>query len=181
MLKATISNCSETTTVHTNIEKFIPRQILSGIKRNFMIEGKNVKKSTPTTTPAGVWAILTKGRIGETYWSVLTVEKNNRKCLEWSLKNGVNKRRLRQYDRPCWSWFALRHQIQPNCVKNWVGNTIHKLREAGLGDTIKCYRQPRLVEEAKKHEANYAKTQSFEIIKEVKWKTVGFFLFSENP
>ena len=66
---------------------------------------------TLTTTQLVLWAILTKGRIGETYLIGADGEKNNKEVLELipCKKMGQPKRRLRPCDRPCWSRFALRY------------------------------------------------------------------------
>ena len=42
----------------------------------------------------GVWAILTKGRIGETYLIGADGEKNNKEVLELILKKWVNQKML---------------------------------------------------------------------------------------
>ena len=70
-LKATISNTSNNYGPYQHIEKFIPRQItnvLSDIKPKLYGSGQNVRDWIHTYDHAtGVWAILEKGRIGETY------------------------------------------------------------------------------------------------------------------
>ena len=69
--QGTISNCSNNYGPYQHIEKFIPRQItniLSGIKPKLYGEGKNVRDWIHTNDhSSGVWTILTKGKIGETY------------------------------------------------------------------------------------------------------------------
>ena len=113
-VKATISNCSNNYGPYQHIEKFIPRQItniLSGIKPKLYGDGRNVRDWIHTNDHStGVWAILTKGRIGETYLIGADGEKNNKEVLELILeKMGQPKRCLRPCDRPCWSRFALRY------------------------------------------------------------------------
>ena len=70
-LQATISNCSNNYGPYQHIEKFIPRQItnvLSGITPKLYGAGKNVRDWIHTNDhSSAVWAILTKGQIGETY------------------------------------------------------------------------------------------------------------------
>ena len=89
-VKATISNCSNNYGPYQHIEKFIPRQItniLSGIKPKLYGEGKNVRDWIHTNDHStGVWAILTKGRIGETYLIGADGEKNNKEVLELILE-----------------------------------------------------------------------------------------------
>ena len=89
-VKATISNCSNNYGPYQHIEKFIPRQItniLSGIKPKLYGDGKNVRDWIHTNDHStGVWAILTKGRIGETYLIGADGEKNNKEVLELILE-----------------------------------------------------------------------------------------------
>ena len=89
-VKATISNCSNNYGPYQHIEKFIPRQItniLSGIKPKLYGEGKNVRDWIHTNDhSSGVWTILTKGQIGETYLIGADGEKNNKEVLELILK-----------------------------------------------------------------------------------------------
>ena len=85
-LKATISNCSNNYGPFQHIEKFIPRQItniLSGIKPKLYGDGKNVRDWIHTEDhSSGVWTILTKGQMGETYLIGADGEKNNKEVLE---------------------------------------------------------------------------------------------------
>ena len=78
-LQATISNCSNNYGPYQHIEKFIPRQItnvLSGITPKLYGAGKNVRDWIHTNDhSSAVWAILTKGQIGETYLMEPMVKK----------------------------------------------------------------------------------------------------------
>ena len=89
-LKATISNCSNNYGPYQHIEKFIPRQItniLSGIRPKLYGDGKNVRDWIHTNDhSSAVWAILTKGRIGETYLIGADGEENNKHVLELILE-----------------------------------------------------------------------------------------------
>ena len=90
---------AQTTMDHTNTSKnSIPRQItniLSGIKPKLYGEGKNVRDWIHTNDHStGVWAILTKGRIGETYLIGADGEKNNKEVLELILEKWVNQKTL---------------------------------------------------------------------------------------
>ena len=68
---ATISNCSNNYGPRQHIEKFIPRQItniLCGIRPKLYGDGRNVRDWIHTSDhSSAVWAVLTRGRIGETY------------------------------------------------------------------------------------------------------------------
>jgi len=89
-LKATISNCSNNYGPYQHIEKFIPRQItniLSGIRPKLYGDGKNVRDWIHAEDhSSGVWDILTKGRVGETYLIGADGEKNNKEVLELILE-----------------------------------------------------------------------------------------------
>lgn len=80
-LKATISNCSNNYGPYQHVEKFIPRQItniLCGIKPKLYGDGLNVRDWIHTEDhSSAVWAILTKGRMGETYLIGADGEKSN--------------------------------------------------------------------------------------------------------
>lgn len=80
-VKATISNCSNNYGPRQHIEKFIPRQItniLSGIRPKLYGDGLNVRDWIYTEDhSSAVWAILTKGRFGETYLVGADGERNN--------------------------------------------------------------------------------------------------------
>ena len=70
-LRATISNCSNNYGPYQHVEKFIPRQItsiLEGARPKLYGTGENVRDWIHTEDhSSAVWAILTRGRIGETY------------------------------------------------------------------------------------------------------------------
>ena len=70
-LRATISNCSNNYGPYQHVEKFIPRQITSimeGARTKLYGTGENVRDWIHTEDHSrAVWAILTRGRIGETY------------------------------------------------------------------------------------------------------------------
>ena len=89
-VKATISNCSNNYGPYQHIEKFIPRQItniLCGIRPKLYGDGRNVRDWIHTEDhSSAVWAILTRGRIGETYLIGADGEKNNITVLREILK-----------------------------------------------------------------------------------------------
>ena len=78
---ATISNCSNNYGPYQHIEKFIPRQItniLCGIRPKLYGDGRNVRDWIHTEDhSSAVWAILTQGRIGETYLIGADGERSN--------------------------------------------------------------------------------------------------------
>lgn len=84
-VKATISNCSNNYGPRQHIEKFIPRQItniLCGRRPKLYGDGLNVRDWIHVDDhSSAVWAILTQGRIGETYLIGADGERNNREVL----------------------------------------------------------------------------------------------------
>ncbi len=80
-LPITISNCSNNYGPRQHIEKFIPRQItniLTGIRPKLYGDGKNVRDWIHTEDhSSAVWAILTRGELGETYLIGADGERNN--------------------------------------------------------------------------------------------------------
>ena len=80
-VEATISNCSNNYGPYQHIEKFIPRQItniLCGICPKLYGDGRNVRDWIHTEDhSSAVWAILTQGRIGETYLIGADGERSN--------------------------------------------------------------------------------------------------------
>ena len=90
-VRATISNCSNNYGPRQHIEKFIPRQItnvLTGIRPKLYGDGLNVRDWIHTEDhSSAVWAILTKGRLGETYLIGADGEKNNIDVLHAILEN----------------------------------------------------------------------------------------------
>ena len=80
-IRATISNCSNNYGPYQHIEKFIPRQItniICGIRPKLYGDGKNVRDWIHTEDhSSAVWAILERGRIGETYLIGADGERSN--------------------------------------------------------------------------------------------------------
>lgn len=78
---ATISNCSNNYGPYQHVEKFIPRQItnvLCGIRPKLYGDGKNVRDWIHVEDhSSAVWAILTHGRVGETYLVGADGERDN--------------------------------------------------------------------------------------------------------
>ena len=168
-VKATISNCSNNYGPYQHIEKFIPRQItniLSGIKPKLYGEGKNVRDWIHTNDhSSGVWTILTKGQIGETYLIGADGEKNNKEVLELILKEMGQP--VDAYDHVTdRAGHDLRYAIDASKLRDELGWKPEFTNfEAGLKETIKWYtdNQDWWKSEKEAVEANYAKTQ--EVIK----------------
>ena len=151
-LQATISNCSNNYGPYQHIEKFIPRQItniLSGIRPKLYGDGHS----------SAVWAILTKGRIGETYLIGADGEKNNKEVIELILELMGQDPKAYDHvnDRP---GHDLRYAIDSTKLREELGWQPQFTNfKDGLADTIKWYQENRGWWEAEKQavEANYAK------------------------
>jgi dTDP-glucose 4,6-dehydratase len=164
-LRATISNCSNNYGPYQHIEKFIPRQItnvLSGIRPKLYGEGKNVRDWIHTDDhSSGVWAILTKGRIGETYLIGANGEKDNKTVVELILE-------LMGKDKSCYdhvddrAGHDLRYAIDSMKLREELGWTpqFTDFRD-GLKETIKWYQENRAWWENQKVavEEGYAKSE----------------------
>ena len=168
-VKATISNCSNNYGPYQHIEKFIPRQItniLAGIKPKLYGEGKNVRDWIHTNDHStGVWAILTKGRIGETYLIDADGEKNNKEVLELILEKMGQPKDAYDHvtDR---AGHDLRYAIDSTKLREELGWEPQFTNfSEGLEETIKWYTENETWWKAEKDavEAKYAKTQ--EVIK----------------
>jgi dTDP-glucose 4,6-dehydratase len=87
---ATISNCSNNYGPYQHVEKFIPRQItniLNGERPKLYGEGRNVRDWIHVDDHnAAVWAVLDKGRSGETYLIGADGETDNRTVVETLLE-----------------------------------------------------------------------------------------------
>lgn len=93
-VQATISNCSNNYGPYQHVEKFIPRQItnvLCDIKPKLYGDGLNVRDWIHAEDhSSAVWAILSKGRIGETYLIGADGEKSNLDVMH-AILNGMGK------------------------------------------------------------------------------------------
>lgn len=143
-LQATISNCSNNYGPYQHIEKFIPRQItnvLSGIRPKLYGEGKNVRDWIHTNDhSSAVWAILTEGRIGETYLIGADGEEDNKTVIELILElmGQANDAYDHVNDRP---GHDLRYAIDATKLKEELGWTPKFTNfKDGLADTIAWYR-----------------------------------------
>ncbi len=89
-VRATISNCSNNYGPYQHVEKFIPRQVtnvLCGIRPKLYGDGLNVRDWIHTEDhSSAVWAILERGRMGETYLIGADGERSNIDVLRAILK-----------------------------------------------------------------------------------------------
>ena len=89
-LRATISNCSNNYGPNQHEEKFLPRTILlaaSGIKPKIYGNGANVRDWIHVDDHNdGVWAVIEKGRIGETYLLGADGERTNLQVVQAILR-----------------------------------------------------------------------------------------------
>ena len=142
-VRATISNCSNNYGPYQHVEKFIPRQItniLTGVRPKLYGDGLNVRDWIHTEDhSSGVWTILTKGRIGETYLIGANGEKNNIDVLRLILKHMNQSEDAFDHvkDRP---GHDRRYAIDSTKLQTelkWVPT--HTDFESGLDGTIKWY------------------------------------------
>ena len=142
-LRATISNCSNNYGPYQHVEKFIPRQItniLEGLKPKLYGNGENVRDWIHTDDHStGVWTILTKGRLGETYLIGANGERNNITVLKDILtvmgKDPDDFDRVR--DRP---GHDRRYAIDSTKLRTELGwKPTHTDFQSGLEKTIKWY------------------------------------------
>lgn len=162
-LQATISNCSNNYGPYQHIEKFIPRQItnvLSGIKPKLYGTGQNVRDWIHTNDhSSAVWAVLTKGKVGETYLIGADGEQNNKDVLELILELMGQPKDAYEHvaDR---AGHDLRYAIDSTKLREELGwqPQFTNFRE-GLADTIKWYTEHENWWQAEKAEveAKYAK------------------------
>lgn len=146
-LKATISNTSNNYGPYQHIEKFIPRQItnvLSDIKPKLYGSGQNVRDWIHTYDHAtGVWAILEKGRIGETYLLGADGELDNLTVLKMILRDMGKPEDdfVFVQDR---AGHDLRYAIDATKTREELGwQPKYTDFENGLKDTIKWYEDNR--------------------------------------
>lgn len=83
---ATLSNCSNNYGPYQHVEKFIPRQItnlIDGVRPKLYGAGENVRDWIHVDDHnSAVWAIIDKGKIGETYLIGADGERSNRAVVE---------------------------------------------------------------------------------------------------
>lgn len=85
-VRATISNCSNNYGPFQHVEKFIPRQItnvIDGVRPKLYGTGENVRDWIHVEDHnSAVWAIIERGRLGETYLIGADGEENNKTVVE---------------------------------------------------------------------------------------------------
>ena len=143
-IRATISNCSNNYGPYHHVEKFIPRQItniICGIRPKLYGDGKNVRDWIHTEDHSrAVWAILTRGRVGETYLIGANGERSNIDVLHAILER-MGK------DPDDFDWVRdrpghdRRYAIDPTKLESELGwKPVHTDFSEGLDQTIAWYR-----------------------------------------
>ena len=144
-VRATISNCSNNYGPYQHVEKFIPRQItniIDGVRPKLYGDGLNVRDWIHTEDhSSAVWAILTRGRIGETYLIGADGEKNNITVLREILKAFGR-------DEDDFDWVRdrpghdRRYAIDSAKLRRELGwEPAHTDFAEGLAETIEWYRE----------------------------------------
>jgi dTDP-glucose 4,6-dehydratase len=159
---ATLSNCSNNYGPYQHIEKFIPRQItnvLSGIRPKLYGAGENVRDWIHVDDHnTAVWAVIERGRIGETYLIGADGERNNRDVLRTVLE--LMGRPADWYDQVTDRvGHDLRYAIDASLLRSELGwEPAYTDLRAGLTQTIAWYEQHRHWWQAAKDavEARYA-------------------------
>ena len=142
-VEATISNCSNNYGPYQHIEKFIPRQItnvLSGLRPKLYGAGQNVRDWIHVDDHnAAVWAIIDRGRIGETYLIGADGEQDNLHVLELILE--LMDRPRNEYDHVTdRAGHDLRYAIDASKLREELGWTPrYRDLRAGLAQTIAWY------------------------------------------
>jgi dTDP-glucose 4,6-dehydratase len=144
-VKATISNCSNNYGPYQHVEKFIPRQItnvIDGIRPKLYGAGENVRDWIHVDDHnSGVWAIIERGEIGETYLIGADGEKNNLEVVKLILDEfGLAENAFDHVtDRP---GHDLRYAIDSTRLRTELGwEPRYTDFESGLAATVKWYRE----------------------------------------
>ncbi|WP_273654144.1 dTDP-glucose 4,6-dehydratase [Cellulomonas fimi] len=143
-VQATISNCSNNYGPYQHVEKFIPRQItnvIDGVRPKLYGSGENVRDWIHVEDHnSAVWAIIEKGRIGETYLIGADGEENNKTVVESILE--IMGQPADAYDlvsdRP---GHDLRYAIDSTKLREELGwSPRYGNFRAGLEATVQWYR-----------------------------------------
>ncbi len=143
-VEATISNCSNNYGSYQHVEKFIPRQItnlIDGIRPKLYGAGANVRDWIHVDDHnAAVWAILERGRLGETYMIGADGEKSNREVVELLLE--IVGQPGDAYDQvPDRPGHDLRYAIDATKIRHELGWEPQYTRfRDGLAATVQWYR-----------------------------------------
>ncbi|MDD7542497.1 MAG: dTDP-glucose 4,6-dehydratase [Mobiluncus porci] len=142
-IEATISNCSNNYGPYQHVEKFIPRMItnrMDGVRPRLYGDGLNVRDWIHVLDHnTAVWAIIEKGRLGETYLIGANGEKNNLEIVR-----ALN--RMMGFDEDDFDWVKdrpghdRRYAIDPTKLMEETG-WAPKFTDLdkGLKDTIEWY------------------------------------------
>ncbi|WP_448629990.1 dTDP-glucose 4,6-dehydratase [Cellulomonas soli] len=143
-VQATISNCSNNYGPYQHVEKFIPRQItnvVDGVRPKLYGTGENVRDWIHVDDHnAAVWAIIEKGRIGETYLIGADGEKDNKTVIELILELMGQEPTAYDHvnDRP---GHDLRYAIDASKLRTELGwSPQYTTFRDGLAATIDWYR-----------------------------------------
>ena len=143
-VRTTISNCSNNYGPYQHPEKFIPRQVtnlIDGVRPRLYGDGLNVRDWIHTEDhSSAVWAILTRGRAGDTYLVGADGERSNADVLRAILaafgRDPDDFDRAR--DRP---GHDRRYAIDSSKLRRELGwEPTHTDFAAGLAETIAWYR-----------------------------------------
>ncbi|MDY0911239.1 dTDP-glucose 4,6-dehydratase [Rathayibacter festucae] len=144
-VKATISNCSNNYGPYQHVEKFIPRQItnvIDGIRPKLYGAGENVRDWIHVDDHnSGVWAIIERGAIGETYLIGADGEKNNLEVVTLILEEFGQGADAFDHvtDRP---GHDLRYAIDSTRLRTELGwEPRYTDFESGLAATVRWYRE----------------------------------------
>ncbi|TCL84411.1 MULTISPECIES: dTDP-glucose 4,6-dehydratase [unclassified Rathayibacter] len=144
-VKATISNCSNNYGPYQHVEKFIPRQItnvIDGVRPKLYGAGENVRDWIHVDDHnSGVWAIIERGAIGETYLIGADGEKNNLEVVTLILEEFGQGADAFDHvtDRP---GHDLRYAIDSTRLRTELGwEPRYTDFESGLAATVQWYRE----------------------------------------
>ena len=142
---ATISNCSNNYGPYQHVEKFIPRQVtnvIDGVRPKLYGTGENVRDWIHVEDHnSAVWAIVERGRIGETYLIGADGEENNKTVIELILELCGQERDAydRVSDRP---GHDMRYAIDSSKLRTELGwEPRYGSFRDGLAATIAWYRE----------------------------------------
>lgn len=161
-VRATISNCSNNYGPYQHIEKFIPRMItnrLVGIRPRLYGEGANVRDWIHVWDHnRAVWAILEKGRIGDTYLIGADGEASNKEVVH--LINEIMGHPADDYDLVAdRAGHDLRYAIDATKLRDELGwrPQFRDFRE-GMEETVQWYTDHKdwWLPQKEKVEAKYA-------------------------
>jgi len=144
-VQATISNCSNNYGPYQHVEKFIPRQItnvIDGVRPKLYGTGENVRDWIHVDDHnSAVWAIIERGRIGQTYLIGADGEQNNRDVVELILELTGQPRDAYDLvsDRP---GHDLRYAIDSSKLREELGwRPRYESFRDGLAATVAWYRE----------------------------------------